>query len=126
MCGCALCLPLAACTRRINILGFCQSVDMLNEALEETVVARGGEVLEQERRLKSGIHEQVRALVPGWPQVMTCHWDSLAVGCCSTGSVGSCGGRGCSYNYVSCCSTAMQDLLCVCRGHRHCCCFWVV
>lgn len=46
--------------RRINILGFCQSIDMLNEALEETVTSRGGEVLEQERKLKSGVHEQVR------------------------------------------------------------------
>jgi hypothetical protein len=45
--------------RRINILGFCQSVDVLNEALEETVMSRGGEVLEQERKLKSGVHEQV-------------------------------------------------------------------
>ena len=46
--------------RRINILGFCQSVDVLNEAVEETVMSRGGEVLEQERKLKSGVHEQVR------------------------------------------------------------------
>lgn len=47
--------------RRINILGFCQSIDVLNEAVEETVMSRGGEVLEQERRLKSGVHEQVGA-----------------------------------------------------------------
>jgi hypothetical protein len=46
--------------RRINILGFCQSIDVLNEAVEETVMSRGGEVLEQERKLKSGVHEQVR------------------------------------------------------------------
>lgn len=45
--------------RRINILGFCQSIDVLNEAVEETVMSRGGEVLEQERKLKSGVHEQV-------------------------------------------------------------------
>lgn len=49
--------------RRINILGFCQSVDVLNEALEETVMSRGGEVLEQELKLKSGVHEQVGATV---------------------------------------------------------------
>lgn len=46
--------------RRINIFGFCQSVDVLNEAVEETVMSRGGEVLEQERKLMSGVHEQVR------------------------------------------------------------------
>lgn len=45
--------------RRINILGFCQNVDVLNEAVEETVMSRGGEVLEQEKKLKSGVHEQV-------------------------------------------------------------------
>lgn len=50
--------------RRINILGFCQSIDTLNEAVEETVMSRGGEVLEQERKLKSGVHEQVRLSAP--------------------------------------------------------------
>lgn len=52
--------------RRIQILGFCQSVDVLNEAVEETVTSRGGEVLEQEKKLKSGVHEQVGALYR-WP-----------------------------------------------------------
>lgn len=54
--------------RRINILGFCQSIDVLNEAVEETVCRRGGEVLEQERKLKSGVHEQVwcQACIHGW------------------------------------------------------------
>lgn len=38
--------------RRVNFLGFCQSVDILTDAVEDTVLSRGGEILEQERQLK--------------------------------------------------------------------------
>jgi hypothetical protein len=49
--------------RRVNFLGFCHSVDLLQEAVEETVTSRGGEVLEQERQLRSGISEALRLTV---------------------------------------------------------------
>ncbi|WIA43858.1 hypothetical protein OEZ86_010273 [Tetradesmus obliquus] len=49
--------------RRVNFLGFCQSVDLLQEAVEETVTSRGGEVLEQERQLRSGLSEALRLTV---------------------------------------------------------------
>lgn len=49
--------------RRVNFLGFCQSVDLLQEAVEETVTSRGGEVLEQERQLHSGLSEALRLTV---------------------------------------------------------------
>lgn len=39
-------------SRRVKYVGFCQSLDVLAEAVEETVTARGGEVLVVERRLK--------------------------------------------------------------------------
>eukprot|EP00877_Chromochloris_zofingiensis_P010019 jgi/Chrzof1/5270/Cz15g20060.t1 len=45
--------------RRVNFLGFCQSVDILTDAVEDTVLSRGGEILEQERQLKSGIQPRV-------------------------------------------------------------------
>jgi hypothetical protein len=38
--------------RRVNFLGFCQSVDILSDAVLDTVVSRGGEILEQEKQLK--------------------------------------------------------------------------
>lgn len=36
-----------------------QSVDYLEEAVTDTVFSRGGEVLHQERQLKSGLHEVI-------------------------------------------------------------------
>ncbi|KIZ06095.1 hypothetical protein MNEG_1863 [Monoraphidium neglectum] len=50
-------------TRRVHFLGFCQSVDYLEEAVTDTVFSRGGEVLLQERQLKSGVHEVLRLKV---------------------------------------------------------------
>jgi hypothetical protein len=49
--------------RRVNFLGFCHSVDLLQEAVEETVTSRGGEVLEQQRQLRSGLSEALRLTV---------------------------------------------------------------
>lgn len=39
-------------TRRINLLGFCQSVDFLGETVELCVLGRGGEIFESECQLK--------------------------------------------------------------------------
>eukprot|EP00775_Hariotina_reticulata_P007442 gene7442-7652_t len=49
--------------RRINILGYCQSTDILQECVQDTVVERGGEILDIEKRLKSGVHEQLSLTV---------------------------------------------------------------
>lgn len=38
-------------------------MDLLHEAVEETVLSRGGEIIEQERKLKSGVHEQLKLTV---------------------------------------------------------------
>lgn len=53
-------------TRRINLLGFCQSIDYLFETVEETVVMWGGEVFETERQLKRWARWEVMC-------VCTCH-----------------------------------------------------
>ena len=41
----------------MNVLGFCQSVEMLYETVEYTVGRRGGEVLRARREVRSGVHE---------------------------------------------------------------------
>ena len=56
------------CTRRINLLGFCQSTEHLHEAVEAAVVRRGGEVFEAERHLS-------RWGVGGWGG-----WQGVGVG----------------------------------------------
>lgn len=44
-------------TRRMNVLGFCQSIEMLHDSVERKVAQRGGEIFRVQRELKSGIHE---------------------------------------------------------------------
>lgn len=44
-------------SRRVNLAGFCFSTEQLYERVEDTVLARGGEVFETQRLLKSGVHE---------------------------------------------------------------------
>jgi len=46
-------------TRRMNVVGFCQSIEILYERVEYTVARRGGEIMASKRELKSGIHEQL-------------------------------------------------------------------
>jgi len=49
--------------RRINIEGFCQSVDYLFESIEDTVRQQRGEILLEERELKGGLHEILKLTV---------------------------------------------------------------
>jgi hypothetical protein len=44
-------------TRRINVLGFCQSIEMLHDSVERKVAQRGGEIFRVQREVKSGVHE---------------------------------------------------------------------
>ncbi|KAG1654649.1 hypothetical protein FOA52_010277 [Chlamydomonas sp. UWO 241] len=50
-------------SRRINMEGFCQSVDYLFESIEGSVRARRGEILMEERQLKSGMHETLHLII---------------------------------------------------------------
>lgn len=49
--------------RRINIEGFCQSVDYLFESIEDSVQQQRGEILLEERVLKGGLHEILKLTV---------------------------------------------------------------
>ncbi|GFR45123.1 hypothetical protein Agub_g6503 [Astrephomene gubernaculifera] len=51
-------------TRRVNIEGFCQSADYLFAAVQDALESElGGEVLHEERQLKSGLHEVLKLTV---------------------------------------------------------------
>lgn len=50
-------------TRRVNLEGFCQSVDYLFDSIEETVRQQRGTILVEDRQLKSGVHEVLRVTV---------------------------------------------------------------
>jgi hypothetical protein len=39
-------------TRRVSIAGFCQSVDLLFHSVEDLVMMRGGEILDEQRAIK--------------------------------------------------------------------------
>jgi hypothetical protein len=39
-------------SRRVNFVGFCQSIDVLHECVEDVVRSRGGDILAEERDLK--------------------------------------------------------------------------
>lgn len=41
----------------MNVLGFCQSAEMLHDAVERSVARRGGEVFHVNREVKAGVHE---------------------------------------------------------------------
>jgi hypothetical protein len=49
--------------RRVNLEGFCQSIDYLFESIEQTVRQQRGEILREERELKSGVHEVLKITV---------------------------------------------------------------
>ncbi|KXZ50490.1 hypothetical protein GPECTOR_16g665 [Gonium pectorale] len=51
-------------TRRVSIEGFCQSVDYLFASVQDALESElGGEVLVQERQVKSGLHEVLKLTV---------------------------------------------------------------
>jgi hypothetical protein len=46
-------------SRRVHVLGFCRSIDMLSEAVEDTVLSHGGEIYERDTQLAGGLSEQL-------------------------------------------------------------------
>jgi hypothetical protein len=44
-------------TRRMNVLGFCQSIEMLHDSVAQKTKSRGGEIFRVQRDLKHGVHE---------------------------------------------------------------------
>ncbi|XP_004304463.1 PREDICTED: uncharacterized protein LOC101297757 [Fragaria vesca subsp. vesca] len=49
--------------RRLCIFGFCRSIEMLSDVVEDTVLEHGGEVVEAEKATKGGLHEKLRMTV---------------------------------------------------------------
>lgn len=49
--------------RRINVLGFCRSVDLVGEAVEDAVLRSGGEVVVSSKQLGGGLHETLQMTV---------------------------------------------------------------
>ncbi|KAI3441444.1 uncharacterized protein J3R85_002358 [Psidium guajava] len=49
--------------RRLCILGFCRSVEMLSDVVEDAVLEHGGEVVTAEKAIKGGLHEKLTMTV---------------------------------------------------------------
>lgn len=49
--------------RRLCIFGFCRSVEMLCDVVEDTVLENGGEVVAAEKETKGGLHEKLTMIV---------------------------------------------------------------
>ncbi|GFY83992.1 hypothetical protein Acr_03g0007660 [Actinidia rufa] len=49
--------------RRLCILGFCRSIEMLSDVVEDTVLEHGGEVVAAEKAIKGGLHEKLTMTV---------------------------------------------------------------
>ncbi|KAJ4704963.1 D-tagatose-1,6-bisphosphate aldolase subunit [Melia azedarach] len=49
--------------RRLCILGFCRSIEMLSDVVEDTVLEHGGEVVVAEKATKGGLHEKLTMTV---------------------------------------------------------------
>ncbi|KAF2289880.1 hypothetical protein GH714_038999 [Hevea brasiliensis] len=49
--------------RRLCIFGFCRSVEMLSDIVEDTVLEHGGEVVAAEKAIKGGLHEKLTMTV---------------------------------------------------------------
>ncbi|KAL3628476.1 hypothetical protein CASFOL_027522 [Castilleja foliolosa] len=49
--------------RRLCIFGFCRSIEMLCDVVEDTVLEHGGEVVVAEKATKEGLHEKLRMTV---------------------------------------------------------------
>ncbi|KAI5665258.1 hypothetical protein M9H77_24581 [Catharanthus roseus] len=49
--------------RRLCIYGFCRSIEMLSDVVEDTVLEHGGEVVAAEKAIKGGLHEKLTMTV---------------------------------------------------------------
>ncbi|XP_021892687.1 uncharacterized protein LOC110810733 [Carica papaya] len=49
--------------RRLCIYGFCRSIEMLSDVVEDTVLEHGGEVVAAEKASKGGLHEKLTMTV---------------------------------------------------------------
>ncbi|KAK3226589.1 hypothetical protein Dsin_006451 [Dipteronia sinensis] len=49
--------------RRLCIFGFCRSIEMLSDVVEDTVLEHGGEVVVAEKASKGGLHEKLTMTV---------------------------------------------------------------
>ncbi|KAI9154297.1 hypothetical protein LWI28_023979 [Acer negundo] len=49
--------------RRLCIFGFCRSIEMLSDVVEDTVLEHGGEVVAAEKASKGGLHEKLTMTV---------------------------------------------------------------
>lgn len=49
--------------RRLCIFGFCRSIEMLSDVVEDTVLEQGGEVVASEKESKGGLHEKLTMTV---------------------------------------------------------------
>lgn len=49
--------------RRLCIIGFCRSIEMLSDVVEDTVLEHGGEVVSAEKATKGGLHEKLTMTV---------------------------------------------------------------
>ncbi|PIN09944.1 hypothetical protein CDL12_17469 [Handroanthus impetiginosus] len=50
-------------SRRLCIFGFCRSIEMLCDVVEDTVLEHGGEVVTAEKASKGGLHEKLKMTV---------------------------------------------------------------
>ncbi|XP_047332362.1 uncharacterized protein LOC124935961 isoform X2 [Impatiens glandulifera] len=49
--------------RRLCILGFCRSIEMLSDVVEDTVLEHGGEIVAAKKASKGGLHEKLTMTV---------------------------------------------------------------
>ncbi|PWA58754.1 hypothetical protein CTI12_AA388060 [Artemisia annua] len=49
--------------RRLCIIGFCRSIEMLSDVVEDTVLEQGGEIVIAEKASKGGLHEKLTMTV---------------------------------------------------------------
>ncbi|KDP29165.1 hypothetical protein JCGZ_16554 [Jatropha curcas] len=49
--------------RRLCIFGFCRSIEMLSDVVEDTVLEHGGEIVAAEKAIKGGLHEKLTMTV---------------------------------------------------------------
>ncbi|KAJ8899967.1 hypothetical protein K2173_019672 [Erythroxylum novogranatense] len=49
--------------RRLCIFGFCRSIEMLSDVVEDTVLEHGGEIVAAEKAMKGGLHEKLTMTV---------------------------------------------------------------